>query len=649
MGKKIAVFSTAWNGEHIGGILRGMQQKVRETGNDLYIFNTYGGFEEEKAFNDCEYRIFNLALQAEFDGMLILSNNIASYNRIESLMERIRKSNIPCISLEQDVPGFHFIGTNNYAAMSELVEHLITVHDCRTFNFVGGFCDHIENKERKKAFIDVLTGHGIPVEARRMRDYCFSRESGEQAFRDFHEMGIAIPDAVVCANDDMAIGYIRMAEQYGYQVPDDLLVTGFDDLSQAYCNIPSISSVGRSKENLGRQAVGQLLGMMEGTEYPHAVYAKSAFHPNLSCGCDKGIELFKKVQKHKSDMEYDNIGIRWRINVMQKHLLSCRDEREFCAALEGERIRFSFSRLCLMIDQNEYDSDHYLDEPAAESGMKGYPPRMRLMFRENMQPGKEPVMVQTSELVPEDYLKDGEDSHMFVFLPMHLHGRSFGYCILQDCMDYIFNGNLFYWISELNAAIEHIKQNSCIRRLNRKLEHMYMHDPLTDLYNRFAIKTLGEPMLERNRSEGKQTIFLFADLDGLKLINDLYGHETGDMAIKAAAGVLRQCCPDSAYLCIRYGGDEFLLLGTYREDWDGCRLKREIEDRVGAYNARHELPVGLSMSVGTVITSPAEEAQNIDHYINQSDAMMYQIKREKKKAERSLCGGTDGTVSAYSS
>ncbi len=43
MGKKIAVFSTAWNGEHIGGILKGMEQKAKETGNDLYIFNTYGG------------------------------------------------------------------------------------------------------------------------------------------------------------------------------------------------------------------------------------------------------------------------------------------------------------------------------------------------------------------------------------------------------------------------------------------------------------------------------------------------------------------------------------------------------------------------------------------------------------------------------
>lgn len=633
MGKKIAVFSTAWNGEHIGGILKGMQQKVEETGNDLYIFNTYGGFEEEKEFNDSEYRIFNLALQSEFDGMLILSNNIASYNRIGSLMEKIRSRNISCISLEQDVPDFHFMGTDNYAAMSELVEHLVTVHGCRTMNFVGGFCEHIENKERKKAFIDVLTRHRIPIEPERIRDYCFSRGSGEQAFRDFYEMGIAIPDAVVCANDDMAIGYIRMAEQYGYRVPDDLRVTGFDNLSYAYCNIPAISSVERGREELGRQSVEQLLGMMEGREYPHAVYVRSRVRPNLSCGCDRGIELFKEVQKKKADMEYGNANKRWCINIMQKRLLSCWDEREFCAILEGERIRFAFSHLCLMIDQEEYDSDHYPDASAAENGGRDYPPQMRLMYREHMDPAKkgEPLMMPTSKLVPDDYLEDGQDSHVFVFLPMHLHGRNFGYCILQDCLDYIYSGNLFYWVSELSAAIEHIKQNACIRGLNRKLAHMYMHDSLTDLYNRFAIKDLGEPMLEENRREGRQTIFLFADLDGLKSVNDVYGHEIGDTAIRAAAGILKQSCPDSSYLCIRYGGDEFLMMGTYSEDCGADFLKSGIADRVDMYNMNHELPVQLSMSVGTVITSPADEAHGIEYYISQSDMMMYQIKKEKKR------------------
>lgn len=63
-----------------------------------------------------------------------------------------------------------------------------------------------------------------------------------------------------------------------------------------------------------------------------------------------------------------------------------------------------------------------------------------------------------------------------------------------------------------------------------------MHDSLTDLYNRFAIRDLGEPLLKNNMAENRQTIFLFGDLDGLKSVNDIYGHEVGDQAIQAAAG-----------------------------------------------------------------------------------------------------------------
>lgn len=137
-------------------------------------------------------------------------------------------------------------------------------------------------------------------------------------------------------------------------------------------------------------------------------------------------------------------------------------------------------------------------------------------------------------------------------------------------------------------------------------------------------------MLEKNRSEGRQTIFLFADLDGLKSLNDIYGHEIGDTAIKAAADILKQSRPDSSYLCIRYGGDEFLMMGTYREECGAEFLKRAIADRVDEYNAGHGLPVQLSISVGTVITTPADEASGIEYYIGQSDMMMYEIKKAKK-------------------
>ena len=63
------------------------------------------------------------------------------------------------------------------------------------------------------------------------------------------------------------------------------------------------------------------------------------------------------------------------------------------------------------------------------------------------------------------------------------------------------------------------------------------------------------------------------------------------------------------YLCIRYGGDEFLMLGTYSEECSADILKRRIVDGVELYNTRHELPVRLSMSLGTVVAFPESQKQ----------------------------------------
>lgn len=215
MKKRIAVFSTAWNGEHIGGILRGMSETVKQTGDDLYIFNTYGGFEVGAEYNDCEYNIFQLPLKSHLDGVILIANNIDSINRLMGVIQMCRKKKLPCITVELAIPGVHCIGTDNYAAMETLMEHLVSEHGCKTFNYVGGPADHAENVLRKRAFVDVLKKHGLLVEETRIRDYDFTRGGGIQAFTDFHSMGLALPDAVVCANDNMAIGYMEEVLKLG--------------------------------------------------------------------------------------------------------------------------------------------------------------------------------------------------------------------------------------------------------------------------------------------------------------------------------------------------------------------------------------------------------------------------------------------------
>lgn len=85
-----------------------MRQKIKETNNDLYIFNTYGGFEAEQEYNECEYSIFHLPLASDIDGMVMISNNMDSISRLTPIIETCRERKIPCISVEMDIPGGAF-------------------------------------------------------------------------------------------------------------------------------------------------------------------------------------------------------------------------------------------------------------------------------------------------------------------------------------------------------------------------------------------------------------------------------------------------------------------------------------------------------------------------------------------------------------
>ncbi|MBO5155197.1 MAG: GGDEF domain-containing protein [Eubacterium sp.] len=630
MKKRIAVFSTAWNGEHIGGILRGMCKKTKETQDDLYIFNTYGGFESEKEYNECEYNIFHLPLDSDMDGVIILSNNIDSISRLSAIIRTCREKEIPCISVELDIPEVHFVGIDNYAAMTTLVEHLLTEHQCRTLNYVGGPADHIENCQRKQAFLDVMKKHGLSTEEMRMRDYDFTIYGGERAFEDFYSQGLAFPDAVVCANDNMAIGYMEAMERQGFHVPEDTIVTGFDNLFEAKYHVPGITSVGRSKEKLGEDCVEQILGMINGKEYPDHVFLPFEFQPNESCGCEVCSDDLKQIIKRLGNRVSDNHLIRWRMNLIQKRLLACRTVEALNKALYEELQNLGVQKFAILINEDEY-IQHFTPEGGKEKYDQSFSSRMRVLFDGKPDDGVDsPRTFETKKLIPEDFCENAEESNIFIFMPLHLNGTKYGYCIMGENIDYIENENLFYWISIMNLVVDNVRQNISIRLLNKKLSHMYMQDAMTGIYNRFALKKLGEPLIERNRTEGRRTLFLFADMDGLKEINDTYGHETGDLSIKEMAKVMQQSCPDRSYICIRYGGDEFLVMGTCENEEMASSIQCEIEKRIRASVPACDVPVKLSASIGYILTSQSDTERSLEEYISQADRMMYQIKKKRK-------------------
>lgn len=168
------------------------------------------------------------------------------------------------------------------------------------------------------------------------------------------------------------------------------------------------------------------------------------------------------------------------------------------------------------------------------------------------------------------------------------------------------------------------------QRMRTQLLSLSIRDELTGLYNRRGFLLLAEQQMKLAHRTKKGILFFLADLDGLKQINDLYGHQLGDMALRAAAEILRQTFRSSDILA-RFGGDEFAMVAIEADHPCISLLKTRLYKHLQDYNARKLMPYVLSVSTG-VTHFDAKSQIFLDQLITQADQALYEQKRLREKA-----------------
>jgi two-component system, cell cycle response regulator len=154
-------------------------------------------------------------------------------------------------------------------------------------------------------------------------------------------------------------------------------------------------------------------------------------------------------------------------------------------------------------------------------------------------------------------------------------------------------------------------------------------DELTGLYNRRGLRNVAQSFYKATCRLGVQCVLLYADLDGLKSINDTLGHDVGDKAICETANLLRGVFRDSDILC-RLGGDEFAVL-AFGAGEDNCDLLvSRIENAVMAINQQSDRLYRLSISVGAVEIDP-KVPFSLEQLLLDADGYMYNKKRSNPR------------------
>jgi len=162
--------------------------------------------------------------------------------------------------------------------------------------------------------------------------------------------------------------------------------------------------------------------------------------------------------------------------------------------------------------------------------------------------------------------------------------------------------------------------------LQTELSNLALTDELTGLYNRRGFLALAERQLKLARRSGRSLLLFFIDVDGLKEINDVFGHAEGDAALKCTAEALEATFRDSDVIA-RLGGDEFAVLAIEASGQSEVTIRERLTEFLNSAS-RQESDYKLSVSLGTARFDPWNQT-SIRDLIAEADQAMYERKRRR--------------------
>ena len=542
-----------------------------------------------------------------------------------TVVNKLRKTKRPVVSISSHIDGFYNIDFDDAGGMKLMIEHFIDHHHFTKIGFMSGYLTHPDAQLRLAEFREVMKAHGLPEDGAGVFEGDFWFHKGEEA-ADYFLSQPERPEAIVCANDYMAIAIVTAFKRRGIKVPEDISVSGYDGSIEGREFLPHITSVTRERLDIARRSLGMLIDLAEGRDIaagsdneelvirPKPIYTQS-------CGCEP-LDYITEVENINSIYEdnrtfsynlYDTESIVLKLNKVDS--ISPLDK-----VFREQPINFGdYTHQILMIHTDSegraaYDSDFF--SPTGK-----FIPAIWIDNDNKLIMSNKPY--ESTALVPE--VNDNEP-HFFYIMSVHCAERSFGYAIVEMADDDIFNEFYNVWVLNVSITLERLFKNDRINKLISSLENLSIRDGLTGLLNRRGFEELSREAL--SSVKGKNTVCtMVIDMDGLKHINDDYGHFEGDSAIKAAANLISKCCT-SGEIAGRAGGDEFYIFARDYSDEKAERFINRFNEFVLSYNHSMNKPYRLELSYGVYVVE-ADRYTDLEELISVSDRRMYEQKQAK--------------------
>ncbi len=612
-------------------LLRTIAEYGEKLGFKVLVYGAFAKMDIVDAHVRGEASIYSRIPMEELVSLIILGEAIQYGELLEGIRDSALKAGVPVITIDYEMENCFNILLKYHSTFEAMVRHIIEDHQSKNPYFMSGFKGNIASEERLQVYKQVLRENDLPVIEKHIAYGDFWEAPSKLACEKWAEgWEDDLPDAIICANDMMAITVCNVVKEHGLRVPEDVIVSGFDGIDlERYCT-PRLTTARVNHEEIGRQMMEIIQRNLEDPGLkPYSVRVPFHMRCSESCGCQKvQYDIPNKyVMEVYGRMSHNRQYVDRMFQMMTK-------------LTEGYSMRETVKQLCkciknvtskdLMLFVNRKFCRHtdILGNRKIEKG------QMLLLLEQNHQRSTIPLELWDKNKIYNLSEQIWKEHQTMLFLPVHWQGEVYGCMAIQYLENEVEYERLndFMWV--LAQIFGSVKKQS-------HLHEMYIMDSLTSLYNRRGFYSEFARQMKRLSGKEKKIFFASVDLDRLKPINDNYGHAEGDNAIRQIAEALKKAIFPGGFFA-RFGGDEFVaayLWDANKPEQDYCsKFEERLQEVLKRWNQKTRKPYRVDASYGTIVAD-IYSANDLDDIMKIADEKMYHCKerhhsiRDSKREE----------------
>ncbi len=600
--------------------------RARELGFNTVFFSTVGYRNSFSEYDRQERRMFDFAPLEDLDGIIVVPDTYQMLGMEESLLYALKtRAKCPVVGLRNIPDYMHGVVIDESTAIGKVVCHLIEHHGLKKISFMAGYHGHHDSERRIECYRKEMEAHGLEVKPESIFYADMWCNMTEQAYKHFF-IDNEKPEAIVCANDYMALSLMYHVMEMGYSIPRDVVITGFDDIANSDEAIPTLTSVGRSYDKMAYEAVNLIDRLIKDNEHgvkhiePCRVYIPTEvkYRESCGCGCVNLDDYILSNRKKFQTIEYIEL-IHQSFTYFFINLCSCTDFSQLTDMVELDIEKLYNYRDFYVFLYSDDDDDHPL---SIDVDMLDHA-KMVMGFSDQKRLEPDTRRFDRRELLPESVMRDEPQTYYVMLL--HHGTNSLGYSVVQYEQGHSMDAFYLQWNASIASVLNNMYNRSVLMKLLDENRIKSITDPMTGLYNRRGLSEKLTPWWEGRCDRGETVTFISIDLDGLKRINDSFGHAGGDKAI-IAVGKAMNAAKTADSIAARVGGDEFIVFLPKSEQSDADGFIERFNKALDEINGSSGYGFSVGASAGAYVKK-LDYDSSIEECIRQCDLVMYKEKR----------------------